>query len=254
MFKIPTFFEVFSEAVDFREPAVRSTHNLIARYKRVCENHNEGGAAMVNLVERYQRRRIPFRPLEPAGADIGALPFDRAFNVLWSRVEAAISRLSDDLTKAGVCQIEWLSERTCRFVYDELSTRRGILNHRTTRHTHTHDLVRAKVYRLPAREIPMPPVAREIIRSMPPTLARAARVVAGTLIMKDSAQSAEYVEPTLLKRALDRSMDFISSGVEIAADAVTNVLENLDRPAPRQTFKKDPAIIAGQFCFYGWEL
>jgi hypothetical protein len=252
-FDPPTFVTKFQRVVAIRQSAVRSHSRLFARFNDSREEFDRCAGSFAGIVADYQRRFVTPPRILPAGADVAARPYDEAAAILDKRLEDGVVEFQRRLTAARVCCIEWLDESTCRFTYNALSTVRGILNHAHIRVSHAHELVDARAHRLPARDVPKPRAATDIIGRMPPLLADAARIITGTLIVESASRIEQFHEPTILGSALSTMTDLASRAARRAASFAARGIENISSSMSRQVLKRDPAIIVGEFCLFGWE-
>lgn len=247
--KTPTFEELALRALHFEEPRVKKIPNLLGRYNDalVCW---QSLAADLGKILAAQRCPISIPTVAPAGASIARLSYPEAVEELRGGLTSAVSKLAAFARATKVGRIEWISEEACRFSFNELRTIRGLLAQTIVRTSHTHELVQARVHRLPANEIPKPPAAKLLLSMMGAPLREATRVVTGMLVVKGEVATEKLREPTALGRGVEKigmGVRTLAAKGKAAASGVGSALRGV------QVALSDPAIVVGDLVLYGWE-
>lgn len=249
----PTFEELALDALEFDEPKLKRNSHLFARYAEATERFDELANGIATILKRHQGYSVLPPKLRPAGAEIASASYDDALVALRARLKSGIGELGRAIRSTKVGRIRWMGEDACQFRFDELRSVRGILTRTHIRTAHTHDLVRARVHRLPASELPKPQIAKEILAMMPETLCRATRIVTGMLVLKDEGETERLIEKTPLGRGISALGGAARSAGAMTAAAASQVANAFTRKPALQVALKDPAIIVGEFVLYGWE-
>lgn len=245
----PTFEELAFRALHFEEPRVKKIPNLLARYHDALVRWQSLTSDLATILAT-QRCPISTPTIEPAGASIASLSYAEATEELRRGLRSAFAKLAASARATKVGRVEWMSEDACRFSFNDVRTIRGLLAHTIVRTSHTHELVRTRVHRLPANEIPKPHAAKVLLSKMGEPLREATRVVTGMLVVKGEEATEKLREAT----ALGRGVEKISMGVRMlaakgkaAAAGVGKAVSGL------QVALSDPAIVVGDLVLYGWE-
>lgn len=219
------------------------------------------------VLERYQGVTLVPPTLEPAGADIAALGFEGASEILDARLSQGIEELRTRLHSSGAGILEWTSSGSARFGYFSSETTDTVLETRVTRMRHVHDLIRARSFSLEGCKVTLPKDVAELISSLPPCVLRCCRIVAGDVVLAASDVS----EVSVTRKPAAKVMDTVSSRVVEAAHVIRPAAVQGSVTAARatggllksawnslksavQTYFGDPAIVLGnEVVLFGWK-
>ena len=207
------------DVAEFKEPTFKSPHNLMRNYGQAVN----AGQDVARQIQTFMRKAYdvtePIPQVAVAGADVAALPYEEALNVLNLRFDEFSGQIARMFECPRTGRFEWLSDDAARFSYVTVERERGLLKVKHHRTKHVHDLVKATSHRLtdgiPIRD----PRAKQLIGIIPVSLRPYARVITGLEIV----QGQEFAGTDETLTALGR---MVESGKRAAAAAGQKVVDS----------------------------
>lgn len=255
-----TFSEAVERAVGFRRPVVHGDRQLFTHYAQAAERYTRIGSGLKLLCRDFLDFQILPPKLHAFDAEIAALPFANTQEVMETRLRQAIAALAETLDVPQVGRVVFTDNESCRFSYYDVVREHGILRNTIRRVAHLHDIVKARLHKLPADNVAIPKRGQEIIRAIPSLLHPYTRVITGLEIQKQSREDSSRQELTWAGRALSGSKRHlkntgavVTTSFSAAGAALLAGLGSALAAATTPLAIADPAIVIGEVCLYGWE-
>jgi hypothetical protein len=255
-----TFPEAVERGVDFRPPAVRNDRNLFTAYAQASDRLAVIGAGLQAVCGRYLDFQIVPPTIHAFDAATAALPYVETLDVMQYRLRQAIAALAAALNVPQLGRVDWPDEESCRFTYFEVAKDRGLLHNRFRRIAHQHDVVKARLHKLPADEVTMPKRARHILNAIPGPLRPYTRVITGLEVRNEIREESRRNESTWLGQAIQvgarqvrQAATAAGTGLAAAGRSLGTGLASALSAIAAPLAIADPAIVIGEVCLYGWE-
>ncbi|QDT46146.1 hypothetical protein Pan258_01630 [Symmachiella dynata] len=251
-FSEPTFLDILRDECRFR-PIGPGKASLAKKYAEAMDHANRRMWELQIFLEHLGIRTNWRFADSVAGSDVMASEDAKEELVRMHEefLEQATAQFAFDLSKGAntyrVGTMEWFAKDVCRFSFYVDSVSRSLMERTTSRMRHTHDLVRARKVRLPARSVNKPAECRRIIKAMPDFLHRWAYIVTGERIARKSEEAERRIDPTLLAKTVET---VVSTG-KAAATATFAAADAFGKRV--QEVVSDPALVLGDYVLTGWE-
>jgi hypothetical protein len=209
------------DALGFRRPTFQSDEKLFLKYGECEKNYQRLSQSFGRILGNVFH--LPWDP--PPGPEVvhaGRLEGDALYEAMQANLYEATNRMALGLQRAGFGTITWHSDSACTFTYPQTHVRSGWLTKTISHERHTHELVKARQHRLPAKEIGRPAIVNAIVGEIPEFAHPAVRIVAGLEVVKSREVLRTVQEPTELGRFF-------------------------------QSVQPDPALCIGNIVLIGWE-
>jgi hypothetical protein len=255
-----TFPEAVERAVDFRRPIVHNDRHLFTQYAQAAERFARIGSGLKVLCRDFLDFQIAPPEIHAFEASAAALPYSDTVDVMEYRFQQAIATLATALNVPQLGRVTWSDDESCQFTYYDVVWDYGILRNNVRRVAHQHDVVKARLHKLPADDVPMPKRGREILRAIPAPLHPYTRVITGLEVRKLEREESSRQESTWLgktlsrgKRQLKTTGTAVAAGLSAAGAAVLTGIGGALSLATAPLAIADPAIVVGELCLFGWE-
>lgn len=253
------FKDVLWDATGFHAPSVRTKERLLVRFAEAAQRFAGIATGLQSLCKRHLDFDLTIPQIESSGVQMAILPYPAALADCERRIEAAIDALTAALNDSPIGRVEWLDNDTVRFSYREVKRSFGVFDRTLTRERHEHELVHARQHRLPVKNLLIPAGGNAVIAAIPTPVLPYTRVITGTEIRKGCVAEGQRLEPTAVGRFFDRA----SAAAVAAWDRGVSAAKSIGKQVPaalgtvassRPIAHFDPAIVVGEFCFFGWEI
>ena len=156
--------------------------------------------------------------------------------------------LVDQLKYDKVGRWRYTGDRTIQYEYFQVSKSSGWWQNDHERIKTVHDVIKARVRRLPCNDLPKPPKAERMIKRImqEKNLYKHFGIITGTLVAHGSEVTEQWKTDTQLKKGVEAVTSMARSAGGAVVSAATFSMSMM------ASLASDPAIICGDTVWFGW--